>query len=192
MSTLDDRLRGRFDWGMTADIQPPDYETRVAILQAKTEAAKKTAPPEVVDYLATHIQSNVRELEGTLNRMFGHCEMRGLVPSLELVEQMLSPTVMRVKHITAKHILDKTAKYFDVPLAEVISPKRDKRIAEARQIAMYLMRTELALSYPNIAKVAGRSDHTTAIHSVNKIEKAILNNHYLRQKVFELKEKLYV
>lgn len=190
--TLEERLRSRFDSGMTADIQPPDYETRMAILQAKTKQARRSVPLEVIEYLATHIQSNIRELEGALTKVFAHCEMRGLVPTLELVEQMINPPTIKYRHITAQNILEKTAKFFDVPLDDIVSPRRDKEIAEPRQVAMYLMRVELRLSFPQIAKQVGRSDHTTAIHSVNKIENAILNNHYLRQKVFDLKEKLYV
>ena len=190
--TLQDRLHSRFDGGMTIDIQPPDFETRVAILEAKIKGAKRTVPADVVEFLATHIQSNIRELEGTLTKLFAHCEMRGLVPSLELVEQMINPPTIKAKSITAERIIAKAARHFGVSVNEIRSPKRDKHISEPRQICMYLMRAELSMSYPQIARQVGRSDHTTAIHSVNKIERSILNNHYLRRSIFELKEKLYV
>lgn len=190
--TLDDRLRSRFDSGMTADIQMPDYETRIAILQTKIRTARRTVPSEVVEYLAANIETSIRELEGALVKLFAHCEMRGLVPSMELVEQMVNPPSIKSKRINPSLIVERTAKYFGLSAEEVCSPKRDKHIAEPRQIAMYLMRMELNLSFPQIAKQCGRSDHTTAIHSINKIEKALLNNHYLRRSVYEIKEKLYV
>ncbi len=190
--TLEERLRSRFDGGMTADIQPPDYETRMVILQAKIAQARRTVPADVVEYLATHIQSNIRELEGALIKLFAHCEMRGLVPSLELVEQMISPPAIKGRRINPQIVLEKTARFFNLTVEELISPKRHKQIAEPRQVAMYLMRTELELSFPQIARQVGRSDHTTAIHSVKKVERSLLNNHYLRRSVYELKEKLYV
>lgn len=190
--TLNDRLRSRFDSGMTVDMQMPDYETRVAILQAKIRQARRTVPVEVIEYLATHIESSIRELEGALVKLFAHCEMRDLVPTLELVEQMVNPPSIKSKRINPQLIVERTARYFGLTTEEVCSPKRDKHISEPRQIAMYLMRVELKLSFPQIAKQVGRNDHTTAMHSINKIEKALLNNHYMRRSVYEIKEKLYV
>jgi chromosomal replication initiator protein len=189
--TLEERLRSRFEMGMSVDIQAPDFETRVAIIQAKVNRANKTLPADVLEFIATHVQSNIRELEGVLNKLFAHCEMRGLVPSMDLVEQMINPPAMKYKNVSPTQIVDKTARFFNLTQSEICGPKRDKGIVEPRQIAMYLMRSELKLSYPQIAKHLGRSDHTTAIHSINKIEQAVLNNHYLRSKIFELKEKLY-
>jgi chromosomal replication initiator protein len=190
--TLEERLRSRFEWGMTADIQAPDYETRIAIIQSKASKAGIDLSSEIAEFLASQIKSNIRELEGVLTKLIAHCEMRREAPSMDLVTHMISPSEGRNRNITPRQIVDKTARFFNISPEELSSAKRDKLIIEPRQIAMYLLRTELHLSFPQIAKQVGRSDHSTAIHSVSKIEKAITNNHYLRQRVFELKEKLYV
>lgn len=190
--TLEERLRSRFEWGMTADIQAPDLETRMAIIQSKAAESRVDVPPEVVEYLASNIASNIRELEGALTKLLVHCEMRGTSPNLEMTQHMLASSQIKSKHLTPKNIIDKTARFFNISSTEITGPKRDKEIVEPRQVAMYLMRTELHLSFPQVAKQLGRSDHSTAIHSVDKIERALNENHYLRQKVLELKEKLYV
>jgi chromosomal replication initiator protein len=190
--TLEERLRSRFEWGMTADIQPPDYETRIAIVQSKAARANIDIGADIAEYIASHVQSNIRELEGVLTKLIAHCEMRGEAASMDLVTHMVSPSIGKNRNITPRQIIDKTARYFNISSEELSSAKRDKLIVEPRQIAMYLLRTELHLSFPQVARHVGRSDHSTAIHSVGKIEKAISNNHYLRQRVFELKERLYV
>lgn len=189
---LEERLRTRFEWGMTVDIQPPDLETRMAILQTKAKAAQINLGADVIDYLANNIQSNIRELEGALTRVMAYCEMRGVAPNLELVEQLISPSKQPSRHITAKQIVDKTARFFNLTIEELTSPRRAKEIVEPRQIAMYLMRSELRLSFPQISKYVGRSDHTTAMHSVSKIENALIKNQHLRSQVHELKERIYV
>ncbi len=190
--TLEERLRSRFEWGMSADIQAPDFETRMAIIQAKTAHYAVAMPVEVIEYIAANIQSNIRELEGAITKLLAHCEMRGAQPTVEMAENLLTSTGVKSKHLTPKHIIDKTARYFNLSITEITGPKRDKEIVEPRQIAMYLMRTELHLSFPQVAKQLGRSDHSTAMHSVDKIEKALTENQQMRQKVLELKEKLYV
>ena len=190
--TLEERLRSRFEWGMTADIQPPDYETRVAIIQSKAAKAQINIGTDIAEYLASYVQSNIRELEGVLTKLIAYCEMRSEPPTMALVAQLISPSAGRGRSITPRQIVDKTARFFNISPDELSSSKRDKLIAEPRQVAMYLLRTELHLSFPQVARQVGRSDHSTAIHSVSKIEKAINTNHYLRQKVFELKERLYV
>ncbi|MGD8373737.1 MAG: chromosomal replication initiator protein DnaA [Candidatus Woesebacteria bacterium] len=191
--TLTDRLRSRFEWGMTIDIQMPDFETRCAILQTKANCAGFTLDKETVDYLATHIQTNIRELEGALNQLLAFCEMRGIDPDLQTAAGLLGNVrTTRPHHLTCKQVIDKTAKHFQVDAGDILSAKRDKHIVVPRQIAMYLLRSELHLSFPKIAKELGRKDHTTAIHSVEKIEKALKLDYIIRQQVTEIRDKLYV
>lgn len=191
--TLTDRLRSRFEWGMTIDIQMPDFETRCAILQTKATNSGFTLDRETVEYLATHIQTNIRELEGGLNQLLAFCEMRGVNPDIQTAAGLIGNVrASRPHHLTVKQVIDKTAKHFQIESIDIMSPKRDKHIVVPRQIAMYLLRSELHLSFPKIAKELGRKDHTTAIHSVEKIEKAIKLDYIVRQQVTEIREKLYV
>lgn len=191
--TLEDRLRSRFEWGMTIDIQMPDFETRCAILQTKANQSNVVLDRETVEYLATHVQTNIRELEGALNQLLAFCEMRGVEPDIQTASGLLgSVRASRPHHLTAKQVIDKTAKHFQIESVDIMSPKRDKHIVTPRQIAMYLLRSELHLSFPKIAHELGRKDHTTAIHSVEKIEKAIKLDYIVRQQVTEIRDKLYV
>ncbi|HEX9679463.1 MAG TPA: chromosomal replication initiator protein DnaA [Candidatus Saccharimonadales bacterium] len=189
--TLTDRLRSRFEWGMTVDIQQPDFETRCAILQIKASHHGFDLPRDTVEYLATHVQTNVRELEGALNQLIAYCEMRGLEPDTDTAVALLNSTKLRPKHITAKGVVERTAKHFQLPIEEITGPKRDKDIVVPRQVAMYLLRSELHLSFPKIAHELGRKDHTTAIHSIDKIEKAIRFDPLIRDHVNNIKERLY-
>ena len=189
--TLEERLRSRFAWGMTIDMQTPDFETRCAILQAKASSGEVDLPQTVVEFLATRIQSNIRELEGALNQVLAYCEMRGVEPSLQVVSTMFENGKNRPKHISARHIIERTAKHFHVSMEDILGPKRDKDIVVPRQIAMYMLRSELHLSFPKIAHELGRKDHTTAIHSVDKIEKELSYDGAIKQYVSELKERLY-
>lgn len=189
--TLEDRLKSRFAMGMTVDMQAPDYETRCAILQSKSIERDFSLSSQVVDYLANHIQSNVRELEGALNHLLAFCEMRNLEPELALVQSLFGSLKSRPKHITAKQVIEKTSRHFQLPIEDVTGPKRDKDIVCPRQIAMYLLRSELHMSFPKIAAELGRKDHTTAIHSVEKIERELQFDTLLKQHVSEIKEKLY-
>jgi chromosomal replication initiator protein len=191
--TLEDRLRSRLEWGMAIDIQTPDFETRCAILQNKANQNGVTLGRETVEYLATHIQTNIRELEGALNQLLAFCEMRGTSPDMQTASGLLGNVrATRPHHLTIKQVIEKTARHFQVDTVEILSPKRDKHIALPRQVAMYLLRSELHLSFPKIANELGRKDHTTAIHSVEKIEKAIKLDYIIRQQVSEIREKLYV
>ncbi len=188
---IDERLQSRFAMGMSIDMQAPDFETRCAIVQSKSQANDVTLPNDVVDYLATNINTNVRELEGALNQLLAFCEMRALSPSLDLAVSVLGGSRTRPKHLSAKQIIERTAKHFQVPIEDIMGPKRDKDIVIPRQIAMYILRNELHLSFPKIARELGRKDHTTAIHSVEKIEKESQLDSSLRSAISEIKERLY-
>lgn len=190
--TLTERLRSRFEMGMTIDIQMPDFETRCAIIEAKSSLSGVELERDTVEYLANNIKTNIRELEGALNQLLAYSEMRGITPDISTAEGLLGNVRRtRPQHISAKQIIDKTARYFSLTPAEICSVKRDKHIVTPRQIAMYLLRSELHLSFPKIASELGRKDHTTAIHSVEKIEKSIKLDFTIREQVAELREKLY-
>ena len=189
--TLEDRLRSRFAWGMSIDMQTPDFETRCAIIQTKAVVHGITLPQPVVEFLATHIQTNIRELEGALNQLLAFCEMRGLDPDLQIAAGLLGSNKSRPKHVSAKQIIERTAKHFQLPMEDILGPKRDKDIVVPRQIAMYTLRSELHLSFPKIARELGRKDHTTAIHSVEKIEKESSLDADIRAAIAEIKERLY-
>jgi len=190
--TLEERLRSRFAWGMSIDMQTPDFETRCAIVQTKASVHGITLSPPVVEYLANLIQSNIRELEGALNQLLAFCEMRGLEPEISVAAGLLSSNKTRPKYVNAKRIVERTAKHFHITTEEIIGPKRDKDIVVPRQIAMYILRNELHLSFPKIARELGRKDHATAIHSVEKIEKIVGYDSSIRTAVSEIKEQLYV
>jgi len=190
--TLTERLRSRFEMGMTIDVQMPDFETRCAILKAKSELSGVFLNNETIEYLATNIKSNIRELEGALNQLLAYAELHGIEPDISTAEGLLGNVRQsRPQHLTSKHIIDKTAKHFQLPVEEMCSVKRDKHIVVPRQIAMYLLRSELHLSFPKIAGELGRKDHTTAIHSVEKIEKAIKLDFVIREQVASIRDKLY-
>lgn len=190
--TLTDRLRSRFEWGMAIDIQMPEFETRCAIVQAKAALSNVELGRETVEYLAKNINTNIRELEGALNQLLAFCEMRGVEPDVETATGLMGNIRQsRPHHITPKQIIDKTAKYFRLEPAAITSAKRDKHIVVPRQIAMYLLRSELHLSFPRISVELGRKDHTTAIHSVEKIERAIKLDFMIREQVADIREILY-
>ncbi len=189
--TLEERLKSRFAWGMTIDMQTPDFETRCAILQAKANSQGTNLPQTVVEFLASRVQSNIRELEGALNQLLAFCEMRATAPSIEIVSNLFEAAKSRPKHVSSRHIIERTAKHFRISMDDILGPKRDKDIVLPRQIAMYMLRSELHLSFPKIAHELGRKDHTTAIHSIVKIEKELAYDGAVKQSVEELKERLY-
>ncbi|MEK7621073.1 MAG: chromosomal replication initiator protein DnaA, partial [Patescibacteria group bacterium] len=193
IASLTDRLRSRLEWGMAIDIHMPDFETRCSILQSKASMAGFELEKDTIEFIASNIKTNVRELEGALNQLLAFCEMRGINPDKQVAEGIIgNVSRSRPKHLTPKQIVNKVAYHFNVDVADVLSPKRDRNIMIPRQIAMYLMRSELHTSFPSIARELGRKDHTTAIHSVEKITKAIKLDYSIRENVSEIREKLYV
>jgi len=191
--TLTERLRSRFEMGMNIDIQMPDFETRCAIINAKAGLSGVTLNPETVEFLANNIKTNIRELEGALNQLLAYAELHHVEPDVSTAEGLLGNVRhSRPQHLTSKQIIDKTAKHFQIKVEEICGSQRDKHIVVPRQIAMYLLRSELHLSFPKIAGELGRKDHTTAIHSVEKIEKAIKLDYMIREQVNAIRERLYV
>lgn len=189
--TLEERLRSRFTWGMSIDMQTPDFETRCAIIQTKATANNANLSSAVVEYLAGYAQTNIRELEGALNQLLAFCEMRNLEPDLSIAMSLLGSGKQRPKHISPKQVVERTARHFQIPIEDILGPKRDKDIVVPRQIAMYMLRSELHLSFPKIARELGRKDHTTAIHSVEKIEKESAVDADIRAAIAEIKERMY-
>jgi chromosomal replication initiator protein len=187
---LEDRLRSRFEWGMSVDISAPDFETRCAIIQNKAENHSVSLDQDLVEFLAKRVQSNVRELEGELNQLLAFCEMRNLSPNVNIATALFGAQVARPKHISPKQIIERTAKYFDIPMDELLSPRRDKEIVLPRQVAMYLLRSELHLSFPKIAQELGRKDHTTAMHSVEKMSKELQFDALLKDQIKEIMDSI--
>lgn len=190
--TLEDRLRSRFVWGMSIDMQNPDFETRCAIVQAKAHNHGIELEHEVAEYLSNNVPTNIRELEGALNQLLAYCDMRNITPDIGAAQAIVGSGAARPKHISAKQIVERTAKYFRIDMEDILSPKRDKDIVIPRQVAMYILRSELHLSFPKIARELGRKDHTTAIHSVDKIANELRTNEVLRTAVSEIRERLHV
>lgn len=190
--TLTERLRSRFEWGMTVDIQMPDFETRCAILEAKAHLSGVILDRPTIEYLANNFKTNIRELEGALNQLMAYSEMRGINPSIETAEGLLENNrATRPRHLTSKQIINRVSHYYQIPVEDICSSCRSKHIVGPRQVAMYLLRSELHLSFPKISTELGRKDHTTAIHSVEKIEKEIKLNHVTREQVNAIRELIY-
>jgi chromosomal replication initiator protein len=191
MVTLEERLRSRFEWGLTADIQPPDFETRVAILRFKCDRAGYQVPDNIMEIIARRFQSNIRELEGALNRVVAHADLRGLPFSTDLVESSLADLLPREKEIKPDEIIQTVADMFNIPVDRILGRDRTKEIALPRQIAMYLLREEANISLPQIGESLGGRDHTTIMYGCDKIADLLERDDKLRRQLIEIKEQLY-
>ncbi len=171
IATLEARLRSRFEWGLITDIQPPDLETRIAILRKKAATERLTAPPEVLEFIASKIQTNIRELEGALIRVTAFASLNKQQVDLPLAELVLKDLISDEQgpQITAAIIMAATAEYFSVTMEELQGANRSRTLVNARQIAMYLCRELTELSLPRIGASFGGKDHTTVMHAVKKI-----------------------
>ena len=195
METLEERFRSRFDWGLIADIQPPDYETRMAILRKNAEACNKPVDDEIFKYIATNIKSNIRELEGAFNRIIAKSKIENQSEiTMELAEDALKDIINpdKPKEITPELIIEVVAEHFGVSPEDITSKKRNSEFVQPRQVVMYLCRKLTDTSYVNIGKLLGKKDHTTIIHGVNKIEDELKNNDELASKVETIKKKICV
>ena len=168
LRTLEDRLRSRFAWGMAADIQPPDFETRLAIVRTKAAAQRRQLPEIVLNALAARVRGNVRELEGALNRVLAQAQLRGIEPGLEVVRSVLGEREEK-RHCTPSDVLQAVATYYRLKTSELTGPQRDRPIAYARQVAMYLLREEAKLSLVEIGNQLGGRNHSTVIYGCDKI-----------------------
>ncbi len=192
MEILEDRIRSRFEWGLIADISLPDYETRMAILRKKEEMDGYNVDDSVIEYIATNIKSNIRELEGSLNKIMAYANLEKREVNLELAEQVLKDIISpdENKVVTADDIINTVAEHFDISPDDIKSSKRSQKISYPRQIVMYLCRDMTSLTLAGIAKFLGKSDHTTVINGVKKIEKEMQTNEDTQNTLAVLKKKL--
>lgn len=195
METLEERFRSRFDWGLIADIQPPDYETRMAILKKNAETFNRQIDDEIFQYIATNIKSNIRELEGAFNRIIAKSKIENQSEiTLELAEDALKDIINpdKPKEITPSLIIEVVAEQFGVSPDDITSKKRNSEFVQPRQVVMYLCRKLTDTSYVNIGKLLGKKDHTTIIHGVNKIEDELNSNQELSYRIETIKKKICV
>ncbi|MGH7827242.1 MAG: chromosomal replication initiator protein DnaA [Candidatus Binatia bacterium] len=190
---LEDRLRNRFEWGLIADIQPPDMETRVAILQKKAEAEEVQLPHEVAIFLASNIDSNVRELEGSLTRLGAFSSLTKAVITIELAKEVLRNTLKGShKEVTIENIQKTICDYYNIKLGDLKAKRRTKNIAIPRQVAMYLCRKHTETSFPAIGYKFGGRDHSTVIHASKAIERRIQEDPYMQTTIEKLERNLNV
>lgn len=195
MPTLEDRLRSRFEWGLIADIQPPDLETRAAILRTKADAQGERIPSDVLDFIAQKVQTNIRELEGCLNRIIAYARVTHSELSIQVASDALNDMFAsggKRRSIAPSQIIGAVAKYYGVEMDDLTSKKRDRDIALPRQIAMHIMREETEISLVEIGQLLGGRDHTTVMYGCEKIASEINTTSRLRREVMEIKESLYV
>jgi chromosomal replication initiator protein len=192
MEILEDRIRSRFEWGLIADISSPDYETRVAILKKKEESDGYNINEDVIKYIATNIKSNIRELEGSLNKVMAFSRLEKREVTVELAEQVLkdiiSPDEKRV--LTPEYIISIVAEHFDVSVSELTGNKRSSKIVVPRQIAMYLCREMIDIPLKSIGKCLGGRDHTTIIHGIEKIEQEMSVSNSMKNTIEILMKKI--
>jgi len=190
---LEDRLRNRFEWGLIADIQPPDMETRVAILQKKAELEGVVLPHEVAIFLASHIDSNVRELEGSLTRLGAFASLTKAAITVELAKEVLQNTLKGAqREVTIENIQKTICDYFNIKMGDLKAKRRTKNIAVPRQVAMYLCRKYTSTSFPAIGYKFGGRDHSTVIHASKTIEKKIKEDPYMQATIEKLEKSLNV
>lgn len=191
--TLEERMRSRFEWGLIVDVQSPDLETRTAILRGKAESLNVRVPDEVIDFVAHRIQSNIRELEGSLNRVVAFANLNRQPITVELASTALSELLenSRRQRITNESILDSVSKYYGIDARILKGRQRSRNIVVPRQVAMYLMREETESSLVEIGTALGGRDHTTVLHGCEKIAQDVNTDSRLRADILEIRNRLY-
>ena len=191
--SIEERLVSRFEWGMIADIQAPDFETRLAILKAKAVEKHYDVDNDVLTYIAENIQSNIRELEGALNRLMVYCQLNNTRPTIEQVKSVLVGVASAKKRIVSvKKLMEVVSDFYNITTEDLLKQSRRKEYVKPRQIAMYLMRTELENSFPSIGEHFGGRDHTTVMHAVDKISKLLAEKESMKQELDLIVNKLYM
>ncbi|MCS6909902.1 MAG: chromosomal replication initiator protein DnaA [Anaerolineales bacterium] len=191
MVTLEERLRSRFEWGLTVDIQPPDFETRQAILRSKAERSRREVSPAVIELIARRVQSNIRELEGALTRVLAYADLLGQPATLEIATAAIADLSPRRRTLTAEQIIAAVAQFYGTSPAALIGQERTKDIAWARQVAMYLIREETDASLPAIGEALGNRDHTTVMYGCKKVADEIERNDARRRELIQIREQLF-
>jgi len=189
--TLEERLRSRFEWGLTADIQPPDLETRLAILRSKAERTGRLISDEVLDTIARRVQSNIRELEGALNRIIAFADLSGTPLTPSLVEIALADLLPQRGGVAPERIIELVAREWQVSGAELLGRDRSQKVAQPRQVAMYLLRKHTESSLPQIGGILGGRDHSTVLYAIEKISNEIETKSDLRRRVSSIEQQLY-
>ncbi len=192
IQNLDERFKSRFAWGITVDIKNPDYETRMAILKKNAEKLEFVISDDIIQYIATNIISNIRELEGALNKVVMHSRLNNtLTPTLEIAENALKDMINPEKTvITPQKIIDTVAEVYDIKSADILSQKRNQEYVVPRMVVMYLCFDILSMSYNSIAKLLEKKDHTTILHGCNKIKNDLLSDDILVAKIETIRKKL--
>ncbi len=192
METLDERFRSRFEWGLIADIQPPDYETRMAILRKNAENCDRVIDEDIIKYIATNIKSNIRELEGAFNKIIAFAKLNKVDLTLSLAEEALKDVIYpnKPKEVTPSLIISVVAEHFGVNPEDITSKRRNSEFVQPRQVVMYLCRELTDTSFTNIGKLLGKKDHTTIIHGVNKITSEMKINEELKNKIDIITKKI--
>lgn len=192
METLEERFRSRFEWGLIADIQPPDYETRMAILRKNAETYDKEIDDEIIQYIATNIKSNIRELEGALNKVMANARLNKQELTLALAEDALKDVIYpdQIREVTPQLIIDVVSDHFNVSKEDITSKKRNSEYVLPRQIIMYLCRHMTDTPLQTIAKLLSKKDHTTIIHGVDKIEEKMKTDEDLKNKIEIIRKKI--
>jgi chromosomal replication initiator protein len=191
MNTLEERLRSRFEWGLIVDIQPPDLETRTAILRSKAERSGRQVPNEILDLIARQIQSNIRELEGALTRVLAYAELSNLPLTMPLVNAALSDLLPRREKLLPDQVLYAVANAFGISPEKILGRERTREVALPRQVAMYLLREEANISLPQIGEALGGRDHTTVMYGCDKVADLIERDDRLRRQLIQIREQLY-
>ena len=191
MVTLEERLRSRFEWGLTADIQPPDFETRVAILRSKAERAGYSIQDTIIEIIARKFQSNIRELEGALTRIVAYADLRGMEISSQLIDSALADLLPRRTEVGTSQVISTIAEIYGVTVDRMLGRDRSRQVALPRQIAMYLLREEANISLPQIGEALGGRDHTTVMYGCDKVADLLERDDQLRRQVIEIREQLY-
>ena len=189
--TLEERLRSRFEWGLTADIQPPDLETRLAILRTKAERTGRNVPNDVLELIAERVQSNIRELEGALNRILAFADLSGSMLTPNLAEVALADLLPQRSDVEPGKIIELVAREWQTTVEALLGRDRSHKIAQPRQVAMYLLRKETDASFPQIGDALGGRDHSTVMYAINKISNEIETKTDLRKRVVSIKQQLY-
>lgn len=191
---IEERLVSRFEWGMIADVQPPDFETRLAILKSKAQERGYIVDSAVLEYIAQTIETNIRELEGSLNRLMVFCQLNNTQPTLERVKDVLSNIIFSPKKrlVSPKNIMAVVADFYNVTVEDLIKQSRKKEYVVPRQISMYIIRKELETSLPMIGEIFGGRDHTTVIHAIDKIQNLAKEKESLKQELSLITNKIYM
>jgi chromosomal replication initiator protein len=190
--SLEERLRSRFEWGLIADIQPPDLETRMAILRVKADLLRYRVPDDIIAYIAGRVQTNIRELEGCLNRLMAYQQLHRTDLTMDVARAAMSSLGNDVheSHLNSKQIVQAVAEYYHISLDAIFGKQRDKHIVMPRQIAMYLIRQETQASLLEIGQLFGGRDHSTVLHACEKIDRAVNLNPTLRHEIVAIREQL--